>query len=158
MRPVGSGDLEAFHRLLTDPFVYRYLLDGQVLERSGTAAYVARSEQTFASWGYGLWLIRAAEREDILGFAGLVGRGDLPPSLLYGLLPSCTGQGLAREAARAVVHHAAHVLTLPAIHADVDVVNADSVTILEELGFRSVGTRQGAFGVVRDYLLELDAA
>lgn len=151
----GHGDADLLHRVLSDPFVFRYLLDGQRADRAAAKAWTAKSAATFAAWGYGLWHVRWLAHDEVLGFCGLVSRDDLPPSLLYALLPAATGHGVAREAARAVIAHARDVLGLPELHADVDAVNVDSVRVLEDLGFVRTGTRTGAFGPLLDYALAL---
>jgi RimJ/RimL family protein N-acetyltransferase len=70
-----------------------------------------RSASSFASNGYGLWLLHRPGQAEPCGWCGLKD-GDDParPELMYGLVPGARGQGLATEAVRALV---AHAMALP---------------------------------------------
>jgi ribosomal-protein-alanine N-acetyltransferase len=61
---------------------------------------------------------------------------DAPPELMYALAPEYWGQGLATEAARAVLAHGFEQLQSPRITAASDPPNAASVRVLERLGMR----------------------
>jgi hypothetical protein len=104
LAPVDRDELIA---LFNRPGVRRYLLDDELVSIEWVDEMIQKSLQLFTSAGYGLWAARPKELTDIIGFAGF---GYLhEPSelqLLYGLHPANWGQGLATEAARAVVGHA----------------------------------------------------
>jgi ribosomal-protein-alanine N-acetyltransferase len=74
-------------------------------------------------------------------------RGDLfpEPELLYGLSESYWHQGLATEAAQAVLAYGFDQLTVPAIGAATDLLNVSSARVLDRLGMRLVrrGTHNG---------------
>jgi [ribosomal protein S5]-alanine N-acetyltransferase len=73
----------------------------------------------------------------LAGFCGLIHReADAPPELMYALAPEYWGQGLATEAARAVLAHGFEQLQSPRITAASDPPNAASVRVLERLGMR----------------------
>ena len=159
LRPARSDDLAAVHRLWTSPAVRRFLFDGRVLGEDEVRDFLARSDESFRSRGYGLWL--GFEREDpaLAAFAALLAPADPsePPSLIYGVRPAGNGRGLATEAARAVLAHAFGALALPRVHADVDAPNAASVRVLEKLGMVRAGERGGAFGPLLDFTLDAPA-
>jgi RimJ/RimL family protein N-acetyltransferase len=152
LTPLGEADVDAFHALVVDAHVRRYLLDGQVLPRAWAEEQVSRSQALFTARGAGLWLARLADTGEVAGFTGLVDLGAAHgPELVYALPERFTGRGLAREMAAAVLAHLAAVDPGGAVHASVDAVNGASVRVLEALGFAPVEEREGAFGVLRVY-------
>jgi ribosomal-protein-alanine N-acetyltransferase len=157
LRPARSDDLAAVHRLWTAPAVRRFLFDGRVLGEDEVRDFLARSDESFRSRGYGLWLGFEPEDPALAAFAALLAPADPsePPSLIYGVRPA--GRGLATEAARAVLAHAFGALALPRVHADVDAPNAASVRVLEKLGMVRAGERVGAFGPLLDFTLDAQA-
>lgn len=152
LRPARPDELAAVHRLWTEPGVRRFLFDDRTLGEDEVRGFLARSEESFRTRGYGLWLGFEPGDPAIATFAALV-PPEAPPSLIYGVRPAGVGRGLATETARAVLAHAFGALALPRVHADVDAPNAASVRVLEKLGM----VRVGAWG---DPLLDftLDAA
>jgi len=159
LRPAGLDDLAAVHGLWTEPSVRRFLFDDRTLGADEVRGFLARSEASFRTRGFGLWLGFEGRDPAIAAFAALLPQEapGAPPSLIYGVRPAGTGRGLATETARAVLAHAFGALALPRVHADVDAPNAASVRVLEKLGMVRAGERVGAWG---DPLLDftLDAA
>lgn len=90
------------------------------IARAAEAKSTARISASIASqtrwWnehGYGLWVLLLRGSEHIVGWCGLKpGTDPTQPELMFGLEPASRGQGLATEAARAVV---AYALTLPKV-------------------------------------------
>ena len=85
--------------------------------------------------------------------AGFVGYRPFfePPELqlLYGLLPSYWGQGLATEAATAALAFAVQELGVKEVRAAVDVPNGPSIAVLERLGMQEWRrTDEGIAGTV----------
>ena len=159
LRPARSDDLAAVHRLWTAPAVRRFLFDGRVLGEDEVRDFLARSDESFRSRGYGLWLGFEPEDPALAAFAALLAPTDPsePPSLIYGVRRAGNGRGLATEAARAVLAHAFGALALPRVHADVDAPNVASVRVLEKLGMVRAGERVGAFGPLLDFTLDAPA-
>jgi RimJ/RimL family protein N-acetyltransferase len=159
LRPARSDDLAAVHRLWTAPAVRRFLFDGRVLGADEVRDFLARSDESFRSRGYGLWVGFEPEDPALAAFAALLAPADPsePPSLIHGVRPADNGRGLATEAARAVLAHAFGALALPRVHADVDAPNAASVRVLEKLGMVRAGERVGAFGPLLDFTLDAPA-
>lgn len=149
-RPVSVADLDAFHALLTDEHVRRYLLDGHVVSLPVAADEIAASERLFAAHGIGLWLA-----SDATGFVGFCGARvfesiDPHPHLLYALLPRATGHGLATEMLTALVDYCTAIGFTP-LRAGVDEINGASVRVLEKCGFTVRTSMPGAFGAMRIY-------
>ncbi|HUH05003.1 MAG TPA: GNAT family N-acetyltransferase [Kofleriaceae bacterium] len=146
-RRLSAADASAFHRLLTDPHVRRYLLDGQIVDRPWSDEAIADSDRLFAARGLGLWLMFEAEGEDPIGFCGfrLFAEMSPEPQLIYALVESATGRGYATEAGQECLAVAA-AQGLTSVIAAVDEPNAASIHVLEKLGFRRTGAVPGAFG------------
>jgi RimJ/RimL family protein N-acetyltransferase len=79
--------------------------------------------------------------QEWIGWCGLDGtnpsRSD--PVLFYLLKESCWGQGLATEAARAVLDYAFTRLELPQVDSAAASDNVASIRVMEKLGMRSLG-------------------
>ena len=118
----------------TDPDVRRYLWDDVVITRERAAETLARSDENFASHGYGLWAIHQRPGGPLLGFCGCQTAAGGEAELLYGLLPAWWGQGLATECAGAVLDHLFGALGRTEAVAMTDVANAASVRVMERLG------------------------
>ena len=95
--PVARGDAVFVLDHWGDPVVRHGLLDGDTTQDNA---------DSFASDGYGLWLILKAHTREAVGTAGLRridGRG---LELFYSITPEYRGNGYATEAARGVVEFA----------------------------------------------------
>jgi ribosomal-protein-alanine N-acetyltransferase len=136
-RPVEAGDVDALHRLWTDPDVRRYLLDDIVITRERATAEIAGSLESFAAHGYGLWVVTLAEEAGLPRFAGCVG---LRPAggvaeLMLSFMPAFWRHGLAVEAGAALIAYG-FGLGLPRILGRTDPPNAASIRVMEKLGMR----------------------
>jgi len=156
-RPVLPADAADFLRLLRDPHIRAYLLDGAVVDGAFSARAIADSERLVAECGVGLWLVsgRKAGTAPIgfCGFRRFPGLGD-GPQLLYALLPEATGRGLATEMGLACVAAARAAGLAGPLRAAVDAPNRAAARVLAKLGFRPVGeTSGGAFGTTQLYEL-----
>ncbi len=99
------------------------------------AAVISASRAAFASGGVGFYAVsRRSAPADVIGFAGLRPTEADEVELLYALLPAHWGQGLATEAARAVLDHAFATQPLTRILAGADPPNAASFAVMERLG------------------------
>ena len=128
-------DVDALHRLLTEPGVRRYLLDDEVIARERTASFVDASIASFEAHGYGLWAITPKDGAAIIGFCGFW-RFHEPPrlELLYGLGEARWHEGLATEAAAAMIRHGFDALSFDRVVASTDAPNAASVAVMERAG------------------------
>jgi ribosomal-protein-alanine N-acetyltransferase len=114
--------------------VRRYLWDDQVILLERARGLVADGVAAARASGLGLWTVRRRGAEEIVGFCGLMPNAAGEVELLYGLAPACWGQGLATEAARAVLRHAFDDLGLRRVVAATDPPNRASIRVLERLG------------------------
>ena len=146
--PLGLHHLDAFHRLVQDEHVRRYLMDGNVLPQAWSADRIRDSQALFERRGVGLWLVRQKIPHEIVGFCGFL---EMPsvcpePQLVYAMFERFAGKGYATEMARAAVAHARTQAPFQPIYADVDEVNVASLRVLQKLGFQRIATSEGSFG------------
>ena len=158
-RPVTPADLDAFHGLVRDEHVRRYLMDGNVFPPEWSAGQIRDSQALFASTGIGLWLAHDSQSGALVGFCGFLVLPEVHarPELVYAMAEQFTGRGLATEMARASIAEARAHAPLDEILASVDEVNAASVRVLDKLGFERAGTKPGAFGNMLMMRLTADA-
>ncbi len=138
LRIVLPRDAQAMHDLWIDPDVRRFLWDDVAISFETAAAVTAASARDFAAHRFGLWSVHTREAPDeLVGFCGLRSEGvGAEPELLFGLRPAWWRQGLAQEAARAVLRHAFSTLGLRRVIAATDVPNQRSARTLTALGMR----------------------
>jgi [ribosomal protein S5]-alanine N-acetyltransferase len=93
--------------------------------------------------GFGLYLVERVEDGLAVGMCGLIKRDSLTDiDLGYAFLPRARGQGLAREAAEAVLQWGWQALGLKRVVAIVTPTNTPSIKLLASLGFADEGTVQ----------------
>jgi [ribosomal protein S5]-alanine N-acetyltransferase len=159
LHPATLGDVPALWELWTDPDVRRYLWDDQVIPVERARALVADGVTPARAAGIGLWTVRRRGAESLVGFCGLLPNAAGEVELLYGLTPACWGQGLATEAARAVLRHGFDDLGLACIVAATDPPNRASIRVLERLGMaRRAGPRASSGHLVHFELRPPDRA
>ena len=136
--PVLPRDTAMLHQLWTDPAVRRFLWDDAVIPVTTAASVTSASANDFAARHYGLWsLYTRGDEPKLAGFCGLRSEGiGEAPELLFGLQPAFWRQGLALEAARAVVAYGFDTLGIPRIIAATDAPNERSARTLTALGMR----------------------
>lgn len=135
MRPFEPGDVDELHRVFIDPGVRRFLLDDQIVPRKWVQEEIAASIARFESGTGGLFCVRSKDHEALMGFCGFRPFFEPPElQLLYGLLPAYWKQGLATEAARAMIEFGFKELGFEQIAASADVPNSASIQVLEKVG------------------------
>ena len=149
-QPVRSSDLDAFHRLVQDERVRRYLLDGHIVPREWSEERIQDSQTLFDRRGVGIWLAYMKTSTDLLGFCGFL---EFPtmhsdPQLVYGMFERLSGKGYATEMALAAIAEARKNAEFRDIIASVDEINAASLRVLDKLGFTRFSTQKGNFGIM----------
>ena len=156
LRPASVGDLDALHRIWTDPAVGEFLWDGEAIPKERVEAAVREGTADFARHGFGLWV--ATERGGaVIGFCGLRPLDYAPGvEILYGLAPSLWGMGYATEAAVAVLRYGLEEAGLDRVLGIVDKENAASRRVLEKIGMTfdgetlHEGREERRYSVTRD--------
>lgn len=137
LRPLVPRDLDAIHRVWTDPEVRRYLWDGEEVSREAAAGVISDSAAYFESRGLGLFVIIHRESDELVGFCGFWRFEDGADfELAYGIAPRCWGMGLATEAARAAIRYGFEEAGLERIVASADTPNAASLRVMENAGMK----------------------
>jgi ribosomal-protein-alanine N-acetyltransferase len=137
LRPLTAADVDDLHWLFTQPGVRRYLWDDEVIPRERTASVVERSTALLATHGFGLWAVSFKDSPAIVGFCGFWHFHEPPRlELLYGIAPDHWNNGLATEAAIAMICHGFEVLGFARIEASTDAANTASVRVMERAGLR----------------------
>jgi ribosomal-protein-alanine N-acetyltransferase len=159
-RPVTPANLDAFHSLVRDDHVRRYLMDGNRFPREWSEERIRDSEALFERRGVGLWLVTEITTNQLVGFCGFM---EMPaihpaPQLVYAMFERFSGKGYATEMARASIGHARNQPGFADVMVSVDEVNVASLRVLEKLGFERIATQQGSFGNVLILRLALDPA
>jgi ribosomal-protein-alanine N-acetyltransferase len=143
LRPFVANDVEDLHRLWTDADVRRYLWDDLTISREQAATEIIKSTESFNNPGFGFWSLFFKENHaDLIGFCGLriFGTPD-EIEILYGIHPSHWREGLATEAAEAILNFGFQVCLLPKIYAGADSPNSASFRVMEKLGMTYDGLR-----------------
>ena len=151
LRPVTTHDHAALLALWTMPDVRRFLFDGAILSPAEITGVIDDSTRDFDRAGYGLWLIRETGGTDLGGTVGLRPLENLGLEVYYSLAPSLRGNGLATEAARAVVDYALGTLGLPEVLAEVDEGNTPSAAVIGRLGMTPFEVIPGLLGPLTRY-------
>ena len=105
-------------------------------------AFIENTEVSPARVNFGIYRKRAGG-SDFIGIIGLMPRDGERHNLGYWLGQPFWGQGLATEAARALVDFAFSHLEAPAISGSTRVANGASRRVLEKCGFQYVGQGMG---------------
>ena len=150
-RKLHAADVDAFHTLVIDPHVRRYLLDGKTMPREWSDGEVRTSDRLFEARGVGIWLIfEPHDTENPVGFCGFRVFAEVgpEPQLLYALPHRHTGKGYATEIARTLVEYARGNAGFGTVTSAVDEPNGASIRVLEKVGFRRCGEVPGAFGKI----------
>jgi RimJ/RimL family protein N-acetyltransferase len=139
LRRWRDDDLDGFAAITAQPEVMRFIHDGRTLDRAATAERLAAYERHWDERGFGLYAAEVKETGELAGFTGLA-----VPTFLPELLPAVEigwrlgraywGQGLATEAARAVVAHARASLGLRRLVSIHVVGNEASARVMVKLG------------------------
>lgn len=97
---------------------------------------LARSVESFGEHGFGLWAISPKAWGELIGFCGFWSSGEdgRVGELLYGIATPYWGEGLATEAARALIRYGFEEIGLDRIIAGADTENAASLRVMEKAG------------------------
>jgi ribosomal-protein-alanine N-acetyltransferase len=150
LRRLHAADADFLLELLNQPSWLEFIGDRGVRNSAQAGDYLAqRVDAQFERYGYGMWGVELCQAPRLIGLAGLVKRDFLPaPDLGFALLDGYTGQGLAFEAANAVLQ-LAHTLGLERLLAITRADNRRSISLLLRLGFQLEASQPDAEPVQR---------
>jgi ribosomal-protein-alanine N-acetyltransferase len=140
LRPPEPGDLDDFAALYADPKVMRFWPRPYTREeaRERLERMIADHQQR----GFGLWATLRKSDGRFIGRCGLLRQtvdGNLELEVAYMLAASVWGQGLAPEAAHAILRFAFEQIAPPRVIALIRPENLPSRRVAEKLGLRRVG-------------------
>jgi RimJ/RimL family protein N-acetyltransferase len=140
LRPRTLSDLEANLAMDLNPQVHRYIfVHGAPDEATHRAELTRRIRSAWPERG-GLWVVEWQNEPGFLGWCGLL---PLESTGLieigYRYVPEAWGQGVATEAARAVLDHGFRVLGFDPVVAVAHPDNVASCRVLEKIGMRPEG-------------------
>jgi RimJ/RimL family protein N-acetyltransferase len=135
LRAFQEGDAPAYHAMLSDPEVSRFLGDGRPF---GELEAWRQMAQILGHWvlrGFGLWAVEERSSGQLVGRIGhLEPRGWPGFELAYTIARPAWGQGYAREGARAALHHARTALGRTGIISIIRPDNLASIKVATALG------------------------
>lgn len=140
LREFTDADLPLLAALLADPEVMRYSWRGP-LDAEGSKAVLAGFQRGYREHDFGKWALHLRATGEFVGYSGLEScRPEAPAGfeLGYRLAPRFWGQGLAAEAAEAIVRHIFATTQLTQVFAFLEPANVASVRVLEKTGFRRI--------------------
>ena len=138
LRRLTLDDADLMLAVWNDPAFVRNVGDrGVCTVEQAREAMQTGALQLYADYGYGPYAMVLKSNGDRIGICGLFRRENLEhPDIGFAVLPEYSGQGLAGEAAFAVLDHAREELALDTLTAIVSPNNAPSIGLIEKLGMR----------------------
>ena len=110
---------------------------GGLRDEAQTVEYLARNLQHWTDYGFGLWILREARENRVVGRAllrHLLVEGRDEVEVGYSLYPEFWGRGLATEIAAACLEFGRRELGLPSIVAITLPINLRSQRVLTKVG------------------------
>lgn len=142
LRPPRDSDLDPWMRTMNTPAVTRHL--GGPRTEAQVREDFRRDAATLADEGHGFWILEHRATGELVGKSGLtpIAAAQAPAGLAgafqigWSLAEGWWRQGLASEAARAVLAHAFGPLRLEAVFAQTSLANEASWRLMEKLGMQ----------------------
>lgn len=99
-------DLDDVYQIWTDPQVRKYLQDDEIISKEKAEHTLNYCIDFFQQHGFGIWALLHKEQDDLIGFCGFRFLDDTTEiEILYGIIPSYWGMGLATEAVKAAIEY-----------------------------------------------------
>ena len=139
LRRLTMDDLDALAVLYRDPDVRKYFPEGALTydETKEELAWII--DVYYGQYGFGLWATIHKETGALIGRCGLIPwtiDGQQEVEVAYMLAKEYWGQGLATEAAQAIVRYAFDFLQLSRLICLIDAENRASKAVAEKIGMR----------------------
>jgi RimJ/RimL family protein N-acetyltransferase len=135
LRPFAAADLEALAAINADPDVMRYTGDGKPVSRGETESRLQSYMLHQQQYGFGLWAAVHKRHHVVIGFCGLqFAHGHDEIEIGFRLAKHYWQQGLATEAAAAMLRYGFQLVKLERIIGLTRRENVASQRVLERIG------------------------
>lgn len=137
LRPMEPDDLDAFHRVVSDPRSMRFY--PRPFDRQMTGGWIERVRTSYEERGFGLLAVVERESGEMIGDCGpamMLVDGDELVELGWHIRPDRQGLGFASEAGAACRDHAWDVLPIDRLISLIRPENVPSWSVARRLGFR----------------------
>jgi len=154
LREFTLDDADAVYEFQTNPDVIRFMGGDGAVKTLADAERIIREIWLveYEKYGYARYAMVHKGDRRVIGFCGLKFEPAAGlPDIGYRMLPEYWGQGLATEAALAVLEYSRDVLHVERFFGVVVEQNVASINVLEKLGLRHVDTYQKYGFTVRRY-------
>jgi RimJ/RimL family protein N-acetyltransferase len=139
LRRFRENDRERYLAIRSHPEVAHYLGHGVDRAEAKTDWFLSTCTQNWNERGVGPWAVTLRETGDLIGHAGFwYLEGFAATGIIYGYDRKYWGQGIATEAARAVIDLGFRRLGFERLIALVEPDNLASRRVCDKLGFRTV--------------------
>ncbi len=141
LRWLTADDVDGLFSIFSDVQMMRYWSSTAMQARAEAEDLLVRIQRQFADQSGFQWGIERKEDGALLGTCTLfsIHHGNMRAELGYCLHSAHWGRGYMGEALGALIDYSFHVLKLRRLEADVDPDNANSLKILDRMGFRREG-------------------
>ncbi|XOV87968.1 MAG: GNAT family N-acetyltransferase [Pseudomonadota bacterium] len=154
VRHLRDGDASEMASVYGDADAMRYVDDGDILTLDECEAWVAKSLQNYARYGYGMSAVELADNGPVIGFIGGVHpNGQIDCEIKYAFRRDCWGLGYATEAVCGMVAYLHDSLRIRHFVATIDPENSASRRVLEKSGFAFSHNQLNADGSITETLV-----
>jgi RimJ/RimL family protein N-acetyltransferase len=138
LRELSSADDAFILELLNEPGFLRHIGDKGVRSLSDARDYIVKGPiASYRRFGFGLYQVSLAGREEPIGICGLLKRDSLPDvDVGFAFLSRYWSNGYAVESAGAMLDHGKRRLGLKRIVAITAPDNHGSIAVLERIGLK----------------------
>ncbi|WP_245999716.1 GNAT family N-acetyltransferase [Paraflavitalea soli] len=138
LRELTVADAPFIFELVNEPAWIEFIGDKGVRTIADAENYIINGpHKSYATNGFGLWLVQLKEQNSPIGMCGLIKRDALKHvDIGFAFLAVHNGQGYGYEAATAVLDHARNKIGLKHILAITNQHNVRSIRLLEKLGLK----------------------
>lgn len=137
-----QDDYRRFYEIHSDPQTNLFNPEGP-MDALKAKRSLSKNINHWKKHGFGPWIIRENDQDEIIGFGGLSFRlyGDeIKINLGYRFATSTWGKGFATELSFAAIDYGFSELNLEEIHAVVRPNHTVSIRVLEKCGLKLIGT------------------
>lgn len=136
LRLLNEGDAPFILDLLNSPGWLVFIGDRNIRTTADAVGYLQDGPlNSYATHGFGLWLVALKIDGTPIGLCGLLKRDYLEhPDIGFAFLPEFMGRGYAFEVVSATLAYATEKLNIPVVLATVMPTNEKSIRLLEKIG------------------------